>query len=101
MEAMSEFLGFRNLNHFVYFLLSFPCFIYIVFTTIKRRLWPNALAGFFGFGFTCSMAIYIVLVKNAQTEVFSTDCIWYNGALALICLGGGIGSFVSRKAKGK
>lgn len=88
MEWLRNLVSFRNGNHLTYFLLTFPLTILMVVSFVLSEakgvytyIMPFSVLIYLAI---MAKAIYIVLIKKVESEVFSFDCIWYNGFLAAV-----------------
>ncbi|MGW8179312.1 MAG: hypothetical protein ACWGQW_11205, partial [bacterium] len=87
MEWIRNLVVFRNSNHLFYFVCTFPVAVMYVLTFIYSKT-KGEYVLFVPVSIVVHLmimvkAIHIVLIMKEPSEVFSFDCIWYNGTLAL------------------
>jgi len=86
MTWLIELVTFRNGNHLIYFLLTFPLLIWLAFSTLFRTLHapyfilPMVSIIYASIAF---MAYNVVIIEQNQSKVYSVDCIWYNSFLSV------------------
>lgn len=92
MDWIVDLFTFRNNNHLIYFLTTFPLLILLIvaFVVSKKEKKCSFVLPFamliLTYASIAAKAVQVVLIQQVESEVFSTDCIWYNSFLAVCYL---------------
>lgn len=79
-------IKFRRESHFRYFVFSLMFLASCAFMSVNYndRIWLIAARGFFSVNVVA--AIFATRFGKINTELYSRDCIWWNGLLAIVLI---------------
>ena len=79
-------IRFRAASHLEWFVLSIVIFVVAVYVSVSQHDRISIIIGQSFFCGTAVMAAIATKVGRQETQIYSRDCIWWNGLLGLILL---------------